>query len=1043
MSKDLILKIAKVKDIKSFYKKFPTEEAFMKKHAKAFKKAQMGAYISGEKTSNPQMMNFNDYYDQVDTQITGTNNPERQQQAYQQQMLAAQQGQKQGGGLGNIMGMVSQGMKLFGEEDGSGGQAQQMWNADGAIDVSARNGRDIPKAQVGYQTNQWNTPQQTQMQLTPIQTQMGGYQSMQGTQGQGMDLTMAGTGQPLAANVTQKGPGVMETIGKYAGPAAKLVEGFQALKAEKEALRGAEQWRDVSNISLQASRTRPEQTERRYTRPEDIQNTGEEFFPIYGVGTNVLAKDGAKLQGGGGVPWGPIGQVGSGIGNAITGNNAGGTIGGTLGGTVGSIFGPAGEAIGSTLGTLAGGFLDKNPKRTKKAQEATNRNMQGMAAGAMGQGIQQQYQGYMRTGGSLRQNNMDELQVYDGEAEQISTNPYLPDGGETVMFRGPSHDDGGMDISYGNSPVEVEGGEPAVKLQDGGQPGQENLVVYGNLPIPKGMIGDPDAKGKKFKNYANLLSKKEESQNKLVDKTSKNLDGFDPITTFDKIKLASYEANLLGANMKLKSLAEKKIEAASLQNAINDTAREQGIVAEDLAKGRYKVDKKAVKEQAQGGISLPYFENLLPEQQHPIYPGEFTSAEEDEPIVRNPKTKRVPGGSVTGINPGSINYKNIGMEEPSYWKTEEAYNNEWVPMVDKMFADPLKAKDFISRIENYSGDDFDDVRAALAKGKTYEEKIVIAQRLAKDKKIGPYHQLVKGSADVPVPEPELTPIDQGNKRTWNADGAIDTSVKKEPLEMVEPNKRSLLMDMYNQALPFLRPTDQEPLDPNQLVGEMYSMMSNQLEPVQAQSYQPQLDVPYDISLQDIRNENQADYRGAQRMVGYNPAAQASLAGQKFLANQKVGAEEFRMNQAMKDKVYSGNRATMNDAQLKNLAIYDQQYSRQSEAKSNTKANTLAALSSMSDKFQKNKLENRQLGIYENMYNYRYDAKGRAINMNGLQQLYPDGSNSTEGISDAEQLFSIEEKKDALKQKIKDKKAAEKKALGGKRNGGLVKAFRNF
>ncbi len=35
------------------------------------------------------------------------------------------------------------------------------------------------------------------------------------------------------------------------------------------------------------------------------------------------------------------------------------------------------------------------------------------------------------------------------------------------MFRGPSHENGGMPIEYGSSPVEVEGGEPAVKLQDG------------------------------------------------------------------------------------------------------------------------------------------------------------------------------------------------------------------------------------------------------------------------------------------------------------------------------------------------------------------------------------------------------------------------------------------------------------------------------------------------------------------------------------------------------------------------------------------------
>ena len=42
-----ILKIAKVKNEDEFYRKFPTEEAFMKAHKKEFKKAQMGMQMQG------------------------------------------------------------------------------------------------------------------------------------------------------------------------------------------------------------------------------------------------------------------------------------------------------------------------------------------------------------------------------------------------------------------------------------------------------------------------------------------------------------------------------------------------------------------------------------------------------------------------------------------------------------------------------------------------------------------------------------------------------------------------------------------------------------------------------------------------------------------------------------------------------------------------------------------------------------------------------------------------------------------------------------
>jgi len=108
---------------------------------------------------------------------------------------------------------------------------------------------------------------------------------------------------------------------------------------------------------------------------------------------------------------------------------------------------------------------------------------------------------------------------------------------------------------------------------------------------------------------------------------------------------------------------------------------------------------------------------------------------------------------------------------------------------------------------------------------------------------------------------------------------------------------------------------------------------------------------------------------------------ANLLAQKYGANSKVLAEQFRANQSMRDKVFSGNRATLNNAQMTNLGLADQQYQRQQQALSNTKATDLEISKSYADKYAKNKLENRELGVYENLYNYRYDKSGRAINMN--------------------------------------------------------------
>ena len=138
--------------------------------------------------------------------------------------------------------------------------------------------------------------------------------------------------------------------------------------------------------------------------------------------------------------------------------------------------------------------------------------------------------------------------------------------------------------------------------------GEKNLTVYGNLKIPNqyiDMLWDPKAKGKKFKNYIAEISKDEAKQNKLVDKSTNLLNELDVNSPFDKLKFDSLTASINGANMKLKSIADKKKNAAYLQNAINDTAEEYGLVADDLAKGKAKINKVALQEYGEYGITIP------------------------------------------------------------------------------------------------------------------------------------------------------------------------------------------------------------------------------------------------------------------------------------------------------------------------------------------------------------------------------------------------------------------------------------------------------
>jgi hypothetical protein len=1040
-----MLKIAGVKSEKDFYKKFPDEASFMAKHGGAFKKAQIGAYIGGEQGAGFQPISFKDLYDEADYTVTGSTQDQRKEEAYKQAELAAAQqqgGGGDGGGIGASLGNLGKVFQTMGGEEGMADMTSAL----------ARKGKKIKKAQGG-----------TQAQPEPQQSDYPDYQSWKSDHdlwrnGQtyvGMSAPSSGTISTAPASVAnpveveeKQGDKFMKAVGKYAGPAGKIVEGIQQLKEEKRALERAEQAEDVSALVKQAASTRPEETQRRYVRPEDITNTGEEFFPIYGVGTNVLARNGKMV---GGIPGeiantfapntlyddlgyeplndserykqfmhgGKMHKAQSGLETfassggtqatgqlltSITGENAGGNLGGTIGGTIGSAFGPAGKLIGQTAGQLIGTAINRKPQKIKKAKEATQRNIQSTALQQGIQGGQAQQSSFMenggttspyewvshtwqpqviatfgehkvkdllrppkdadmlRAGGHLKEYTPPseramsterpdfqmggELQTHwGGYAEPMSYNPYLPDGGETIMFRGQSHDESdgkgntGIGITYGENPVEVERGEPALKLKDGGgAPGDSSLVVFGNLKIPKAYVPllGKEAEGKKFKTYVADLSKKENKINKNISKAVEELDELDVQTPFDKLRFNSLDLTINGGSATLKEIADNKTSAASLQNAINDTAEEYGLVADDLAKGKIKTAKFGKMIKAQSGYTSKY--------------------------GLDPWT----GDKSTGIKNASAftakEWDEIA-EQIGFDKTGKKGNKAFQEF---LFQDPeLKSMIINNHQQLYNSD------PTSTKKNWFDNKLGAGWA-------------APGLKKKDIPE---TPSTFQTREFRPIIPEVGAPPKKD-VPSIE-YKRSGLVDVIGQVLPYVRPTDQEQLDPTQLMGEMYAMATNQLEPVQAQLIQPQLSVPYDISLQDILNENRASLRSQQRLVGYNPALQSQLGAQEYAANQKVLGEQFRMNQAMKNQIYKENRDKLDQFGLKNLEILDRQYVRQAEAKSKTKAVGQAVVNSISDKMAKSQLENRTLATMENLYNYRFDPRFRAMNMNApFQPVIP-------------------------------------------------------
>ena len=949
-----ILKIAGVKDEKAFYKKFPTEEAFMTKHGKDFKKAWPGASI-------PPML--------------------RQDQL-------------------------------------PGGSSL------------------IPST----------TPDTSKLQ------------DMGGNKGGGLSDML----NPGMAIGQQIGGGIAEFI------------------KEKKKAKAAKTWANVSTLQTQAAGSADvdqyTMNEQMQLNPWDRQDTGDEFFPTKGVGTNVLqGKNGLRLKRGGEIlnNYVPntlyqdletyqdggnfsdiMGSAGgtemlNQFGTTAFENNAGWQMGKGVGSAVKMIpgVGPVVGAIAEPVIGAIGGGLDAmfGPAgEIKTHQKTIDKNRNQMTAGNIGKGISNQYSEYLenggnltnpqiitkfgdidvsefhtiahqgmdslRTGGNIKRNQMFDqdhfamngLSVYKGEAEPISTNPYLPEGGESVMFRGPSHKNGGMPIKFGDQGVEVEGGEPAVKLAEGGSAGS-SLTVFGNLQaLPEYLeqAGLGEYKGQKFKGIVKDLTKKTDKFNTLADKSIEKINDHSMSTPIDKIGFDSWKANFLGADKQREIIAGKIERAGALQRAINDSASEGGYDADALARGVIKKAKAA--KTAENGIEF----------------------------------------KTTGKNAGAIDYNPIATDyNKDYWNSEENYKKNWIPKVEAAFADPAQAKELISRIENYSGQDAADVKTALAKGKTSEEKIAIAKRLGTDTKIGPYHKLLA----------ELMPNAESIKQYVHPTITPEEEEVLEPInvtdEPIPPAKSKVpWMDAINAVVPYIRPNYQ--LEKPDLSAEMMAMGFNQQEPVQARGMHSQLDVPYDISYQDILNKNQGDYRAMSRMAQNNPALLAQMNAQKYDANQQVLGEQFRANQAMKDKVYSQNRDTINKDQLTNLGIMDNQYTRQTSAKAKTQEEAVRIASSISDKLNRYKQEQTLSNLEQQRYNYRFDNNGRAINMNPLAQFNMSGATAQPQSARGELRAGLEDTYDIHGQRIGTRTAPkEDTSKNGKkipaRNGAIVRALKTI
>jgi hypothetical protein len=1052
--KDQILKIAGVKSEKEFYKKFPTEKAFMAKHGKALKKAAMGkamvakqltqltdfanppqaeigAYMGGEQDVNNNV-SFADIYDATDYQTTGMTNQMRNEQASSQaqQQMAANSAKNDGGGNKDI------------ENAAKIAKVAMM---------AMKKGGNVPKLQGGGPaggSNLWGPNQPlmgggpTGAPGSPANPSAGMYAIQPGNNPSNASIQQGFAYDPNAQQGGAGGNDLLDTVASYAPGAEQLVGNYKKIQGSIRAREKSNQFVDTSRLSKEAAGTRGEISKRRYVRPEDMRFDQNQMNKPKGEGTNYLAEDGAMI---GGNP--------TEIQNTYAPNSIYTDLEYTPlrdtnikqfqdGGFASTFNGPimAGINVATDLTTA---IIDAGTKKRNQ------QGFQNLGASALQQGAQQiqnQNAGFMedggwvsndwqpqviasfgeyklkdllkpphdadmlRAGGHLKEYTppseraMETFQMggelqthWGGYTEPVAENPYLPDGGVTYMPRGNYHSqsDGkgntGIGITFGDNPVEVERGEPMVKLEDGGT-GEKNLVVLGALDIPNYALSElkKDAKGKKFKTYGTELTKNTTKQNKMVEKATEKINDLEVLTPFDNLEMNSLQAQILGGNMKLKDIAAETQKLGTLQQAIHDASKEFGY--SDVAK--FNKDVKANKVQikdyqpddvqsAETGISLPKLEQKDYERLKNLYD----------------VAKKQGRG-------------------PAVLKFQQEFHRLAKPYAEKVISEEPPTA--YGKEKGYAASDTRGNEDKIFGKRT--EKYMSALKDVMEKKRTPYVEDI----------PEYTPLEPVT---------VTSTRKKQPIiEEAEVPTDFDWQYAYNTVLPFVRPSNQLPLDPTQLAGEMYALANNQVDPVFAQSYKPMLSTPFDISLQDQLNANQADYNATQRMVGYNPAALAQLNAQKYAANSAVLGQQTRLNQAEKARVYEANRNILNDAQLKNIGLYDQQMVRQSQALSNTKAQTQAALNSISDKYSKNQLENRTLGVYENLYNYRYDNRGRAINVNPLQRWNMEGdafarNTSPRSSNELPEGWEVLYDANGQPKKVEKSKAA--------KNGNIVKAIKNL
>lgn len=525
------------------------------------------------------------------------------------------------------------------------------------------------------------------------------------------------------------------------------------------------------------------------------------------------------------------------------------------------------------------------------------------------------------------------------------------------LFHGPSHADGG--IPYKG--VEVEGGEPLYKALDGSE------VVFGNMMVP--------GSNKKFKQVAKLLAEKEQKVDKLIDKGTELVNSSNPNDKWEELAFNSGAAMMMGGARKKMELKQNKEHLSKMQETLLQMAEEMGADPFNLSKGKIVKAKNGATLKAGDGIKV---ETDLSKVNQKLQ--EFYKLAEQKGFTGQISDKG--GYSVRNTKSGRKSRHASGEALDFIFDDKDAYQ--------KILKDPELAGFLINNgltaineydpsIQKKTGADVGHIHVGFDRGTaTADQFRKDAASLYKNSQKDWAWNSKGTPAGAPIKGAPAGDVQNG----ITTDDVINRTFGKDKLQVFTPGKEPAYNPRTVKGLtydnPITNPEDKtlpsaaRPLDFRQILPEVVAGFQNQVEPVQMQQFTPQLFQPYQVSFQDSLNDNQTSFNALGRLMQSNPEALATLAGQKYAADNKVRGEEFRTNQQIETDVVNKNISLLNDAEMKNLGLADQQYTRQAQAKSNTKVLNNEILNSITSKIKQNELEQQTTRLYENLFNYRPD-----------------------------------------------------------------------